>query len=540
MFNFSLLYVNISLVTSLLSLVFLFLVWRKRFVVGSRYLLGAAFAIALYNMAYALEYSATTVGLKVLWSKVQYLAHYNLVPFLFVFVMEYFGIIINPKYRKYFLLWIVPVIIILLVFTNENHQLIWRRFSQIDPVTNLMIYYPGNLYTFGIFYQVLLGLIILVLLAQQWIKYRQQSFRYQIGVISLAVLLPYIGVFIYLSPSNPLPGLDWAPIGSFFSVVLITLSITTFRFLDLIPVARDLVFNLIQDGIMVVDSQFRILDWNPALLKLLPKVQIETGNSANQIFSLLGVTNNPFSSLEEVINLELEIQEPEHKIIDIIISPLMRNKITDGWLVIFDNETERRLATRALEKANQTLMVKFDEISKLQKQLEEQAIRDPLTGLFNRRFFDEYFKNELIRSIREEKPISLLMIDIDHFKSVNDRFGHEIGDKVLQLLAEILKSMFRKSDVSCRFGGEEFLVLLPGLYQDQAANRAEVLRERFAQASLDADFLYTQVTISIGVSNYPLHGETTRDLFRIADKALYQSKELGRNRVCCYDENKGK
>ena len=418
--------------------------------------------------------------------------------------------------------------------TNEHRNLIWRGFGEIDPVSNLMVYYPGKLYGVGIVYQFLLVIVMLIILFQQWLKYRQRSFRFQIEIVAVAIVLPFIGVLFYLSDLNPLPGMDWAPIGSFFSVVLITVAITTSRFLDLIPVARDLVFSLIQDGIMVVDSQSRVVDWNPALEKLIPQVTIELGMSANQIFHAIGVTNSPFTSAEEVINLEVEIAQPQQKILDLIISPLVRKNNADGWLVIFDDETERRMATRALEKANLTLMQKLDEINKLQDQLKEQAIRDPLTGLYNRRFFDEYFKNELIRSIREEKPISLLMLDIDHFKSVNDRFGHEVGDKVLQLLSEILKNMFRKSDVACRFGGEEFLVLLPGLYLDQAVNRAEALREKFAQASLEADFLYSQVTISIGVSNYPLHGDTSQAIFRTADKALYRAKDEGRNRVCCY------
>jgi diguanylate cyclase (GGDEF)-like protein len=422
----------------------------------------------------------------------------------------------------------------LLALTNEYHHLIWRSFGEIDPVTNLMIFFAGDLYAFGVFYQILLAIIILILLFQQWLKFRQRSFRLQIEIIAIAIILPFIGVYIYLSEFNPLPGMDWAPIGSLFSVILITLSITTSRFLNLIPVARDLVFNLIHDGIMVVDSQFRVVDWNPALLEMIPDLPIQTGTSANQVFNFLGISNNPFTSLDDVINLETEVNEPEKRIIDVIISPLIRNDISDGWLVIFDDETERRMVSRALEKANLSLMHQLDEINKLKELLEEQAIRDPLTGLFNRRFFDEYFKNELIKSVREEKPISLLMVDIDHFKSVNDRFGHEVGDKVLQLLAEILKSLFRKSDVACRFGGEEFLVLLPGLYQDQANNRAEVLRETFEKATLEADFLYSQVTVSIGVSNYPLFGESTRDIFRTADRALYRAKEEGRNRVYCY------
>jgi diguanylate cyclase (GGDEF)-like protein len=288
---------------------------------------------------------------------------------------------------------------------------------------------------------------------------------------------------------------------------------------------------------MVVDFQLRLVDWNPALLQLIPNFPIKHGESALQILRFLGLENNPFENILESVNYEVEISNPELLIMDIIITPLNRNDTFDGWLVIFDNETERRLATRALEQANKELLQKIEEIEKLQIKLREQAIRDPLTGLYNRRFFDEYFSNELIRSKRTNTPISLLMVDIDHFKSVNDRFGHDVGDQILEILGEILKSMFRASDVSCRFGGEEFLVLLPGLECDQAFNRAEDLRKHFEQATRDAEFLYSQVTISIGISNYPVHADNTRDLFRTADKALYNAKELGRNQVCCHSES---
>jgi len=178
MFNFSLLYVNISLLTSFLSLLFFYLVWRKRHVVGSKYLMGAAFAIFVYNLGYALEYSATTTEMKVLWSKVQYLSLYNIVPLLFIFVVEYFGIVIDSRYRKYYLLWIIPACIVLLALTNEYHHLIWRGFGEIDPVTNLMVYLPGRLYSVGIIYQFMLAIIIMIVLFQQWFKYRKRSFRF--------------------------------------------------------------------------------------------------------------------------------------------------------------------------------------------------------------------------------------------------------------------------------------------------------------------------------------------------------------------------
>jgi diguanylate cyclase (GGDEF)-like protein len=538
MLNFSLIYVNISFFSSVLSLILLYLIWRKRQVAGSRYLMIVAISVSIYNLAYALDYSATTEIMKVYWSKWEYLGLYNILPGLFLFVLEYFGIVQNVKKRNIVLLWLVPIWVVVMAWTNQYHGWIWSGFSEIDPDTNLMIFYHGPLYGLGIVFQYILGIILIFTLVQQWIKIKQRSFRFQIEVFIIAITLPFLGNIIYLTDLNALPGMDWTSIGSFFSVVLITLSITTFRFLDLIPVARDLVFSLIQDGIMVVDSQLRVVDWNPALTLHVPKLPIHVGASADQIFRMLGIKNNPFMNIHESVNFEVEISVPEHRILDIMVSPLVRDKAFDGWLVIFDDETERRLTTRALEKANKTLLQKLDEIEKLQIQLKEQAIRDPLTGLFNRRFFDEYFNNELIRSIRTNTPISLLMVDIDHFKSVNDRFGHDIGDQVLEMLGEILKTMFRKSDVSCRFGGEEFLVLLPGLAHDQAFNRAEALRDRFEQASREAEFLYAQVTVSIGISNYPLHADNTRDLFRMTDRALYQAKEQGRNRVCCYSEPK--
>ena len=534
MLNFSLIYVNISFFTSILSIILSFLIWQKRHVKGSKYLLFVIVSVAIYNLAYALDYSATETSMKVFWSKWEYLGLANILPALALFFLEYFDIVNKVKAKNVILLWFVPVVVNILAWTNEYHALIWSGFSEIDPLTNLMVFYHGKLYGLGIIYQYLLGLILIFMLFQQRLKFKHSQFHNQILVFIVAIILPVAGSLIYIFPINPLPGMDWAPIGSFFSIVLITLSITTFRFLDLIPVARDLVFSLIQDGIMVVDSQLRIVDWNPALTQLIPKLSLQLGGSAEHLFRMLGIKTNLFLNIHESINFELEITDPEMRILDILVSPLTRNKAFDGWLVIFDDETERRMATRALEKANKTLLQKLDEIEKLQIQLKEQAIRDPLTGLFNRRFFDEYFNNELVRSIRMDTPISLLMVDIDHFKSVNDRFGHDVGDQVLEMLGEILKTMFRKSDVSCRFGGEEFLVLLPGLAHDQAFNRAEALRERFEQSTREAEFLYAQVTVSIGISNYPMHADNTRDLFRTADKALYQAKEQGRNRVCCY------
>ncbi len=537
MLNFSLIYVNICFFASLLSLVLFGFIWQKRQVVGSKYLLMAILAVAVYNLSYAFEYSATTEHLKVFWAKGEYTGLYNLVPLLLLFVVEYFGVVKKIKIKYVLLLWLIPIVILALAWTNELHGLIWINFSSIDPVTNLMIFGHGPVYMIGLLYLYGCMGVILFLLIKQWSSQRQPSFRHQIEIFILAIVLPFGGNIIYNTPLNPIPGMDWSPIASLFSLVLLSFAISAFRFLDLIPVAHDVVFSLIQDGIVVADSQGRIVDWNPTLVNLLPYLPLKTGMPAKQLFQYLGQDQISIETIHEPLNVEIEMNEPELIILDAYVTPLLRNNKQDGWLLIFDNETERRLANRALEKTNRTLIQKLDEIEKLKSQLEDQAIRDPLTALFNRRFFDEYFSNELVRSKRDNEPISLFMIDIDHFKSVNDRFGHDVGDQVLQLLADILKTMFRKSDVSCRLGGEEFLVLLPGLMVDQAFTRAEDLRNRFEQATREAEFLYSTVTISIGISNYPQDADNTHDMFRLADQALYRAKELGRNQVCCLESD---
>lgn len=170
--------------------------------------------------------------------------------------------------------------------------------------------------------------------------------------------------------------------------------------------------------------------------------------------------------------------------------------------------------------------------ARLRESLRRQSVLDPLTGLFNRRYFDETLKRELARSRRMAAPLSLIMLDIDHFKHVNDGFGHEAGDAVLRAIAQLVRQSIRDCDVACRFGGEELVILMPDCSQPDAARRAESLRADIAGALPLLDGAGpAAVTASFGVAEYPIHGPDAEALFRAADKALYQAKREGRNRV---------
>jgi diguanylate cyclase (GGDEF)-like protein len=198
-------------------------------------------------------------------------------------------------------------------------------------------------------------------------------------------------------------------------------------------------------------------------------------------------------------------------------------------LKLHATRNQLRTSEHALQTANQRLTQQLDEIQVLQLKLSEQANRDPLTGLYNRRYLDVTMARELDRCKREGQTLSLMLIDIDHFKQINDTHGHPAGDEVLKKLALMLQ--MRSTDVVCRYGGEEFLLLLPNMPQAMALARAEQFRKNF-QATV---FLFgthrVQVTLSSGIASYPDQGLTPDALIRSADQALYQAKAQGRNQV---------
>jgi len=204
-------------------------------------------------------------------------------------------------------------------------------------------------------------------------------------------------------------------------------------------------------------------------------------------------------------------------------------------LAMYLDISEQKQIEEALTDSQRTLQDQLERIKVLQEQLQEQAIRDPLTKLYNRRYMEETLLREIAQAKRTNTPIGIVMLDLDHFKIFNDAHGHQNGDLVLQALAMLLEKQFRSGDIACRYGGEEFLVIMPGTTLIDARQRADEVRLLFGEITFETGkHSRSQVTLSAGVSVYPEHGLDSDAIINCADKALYEAKNSGRNRVNIY------
>lgn len=219
--------------------------------------------------------------------------------------------------------------------------------------------------------------------------------------------------------------------------------------------------------------------------------------------------------------------------------PMMAHGEALGLLYLDSGRDQNTQARELLSESQQRLARKLGELAalalanlNLREILRMQSVRDPLTGLYNRRYMEESLERELRRSTRKKSPLGVMMLDVDHFKRFNDTFGHEAGDSVLRALANLFRTHTRGEDVACRYGGEEFTMILPDASLEATQRRALELREaarqivpQFRGQSLE------RVTLSVGVASFPEHGTTGESLLRAADSALYRAKEGGRDRV---------
>lgn len=359
--------------------------------------------------------------------------------------------------------------------------------------------------------------------------------RRQLGLVFLAAAIPTVGNAVVLIRSGGLVSPDAMPVFALASVAIYSYAVLRQGLLRLLPVARELVLETVSDAVFVVDPAGTVIDVNPAGTRLARRLDADLPTC---LIGLPGDRVLPATRYRRALtDGEYHLEQPDGMIdLDLRISELTDGHGSPlGRVVVVRDVTEINDQRRLLADINGRLVEQLHVIDRLRHELAELAVRDELTGLYNRRYLIAQLEVDLERARCGAAPLSLVLLDVDHFKSVNDRFGHPVGDDLLVTLGRALAAGLRSDATVARYGGEEFVVLLPGAGLREAIAWAEALRARCSTALVDTPSGPISTTVSAGVAAFPECGWTSTDLLQSADDALYAAKSAGRDRVVAAD-----
>lgn len=475
-------------------------------------------SVFLYSLGYMLElsgYSAETIFFAL---KIEYLGIPFIPVFWFLFAYEYNRYKIKSRVL-YAALFVLPVITVVLLYTNSYHHLYYSEFGVDDsgpfPVAS---FGKGVWYYVQFAYAQLLsfaGVVLFYAMTRKAGGYRKK----QANAIFLASLLPWCGNFLE-QLGITLPGIDMEPFYLTLPIPVFSIAMTRLLMFNIAPIARAKVFETMRTPVLVLDKDFNIADYNQFASRVLPELRQEAiGLNAYEVFGEHEAFMDKIQTMgEEPVDVEF---------------------FHDGEALYFSVSTTKIVSSSGRGLGFAVLLYDITENRRLLKKLHKMASMDALTQVYGRRFFVETCMVEVNRVSRYGGRLAFLLIDIDHFKRVNDTYGHLAGDLVLQNVTKTFRNVLRASDVVGRYGGEEFAILLPETDVEGARNLAERLRSEVENTVSVYEGNRIGVTVSVGIAYFTIdacqaetNGKALLDkLLQEADKALYRAKEKGRNQV---------
>ena len=504
---------------------------------GSKMILCMFISLAIWSFGYAMLTLSPSLAEKHFWLKVENIGIVSAPVFWFLFTAEYTKLDRWIVKRKT-LFFIIPFITLGLLFSETGFHLYYLSTTPyVEGVGPLIV--TGQLWYWTQLIHSYLLLAIGVIFLLLHIFTFKENYQKRVFTVLAAITVPVILNAFYHTGLNLFPSLyihvDLTPIAFTLTAGLIKIAIFGQQLFEMVPIARYTVLENIVEMVIVVDRNDQILDINRTTLAWLEKSSKEIiGQDIFDIFPAPPQLADHYRAADSENHI-FTFNDAKERIVDITISPIYnRREELEGRVVVAYDVTERRNVEENLKSTNEKLKIKLEEIEVLQTQLKEQTIRDPLTGLFNRRYLAEALDSEFARAERDDLHLSAIIMDVDHFKGFNDSYGHKCGDYVLQHLSDLLLNNTRQEDTVCRYGGEEFIILMPNVGIDVAFSRAEVWREALASSIIHYDEQDLSIKISAGVACYPASVKTSEELIKAADKALYHSKENGRNKVTAY------
>lgn len=469
--------------------------------------------VGVYLFGYLMIINNSSLQELIFWNQIQYLG----LPFISVLwltvALLYTKTIYTLNTRMTVVLFFVPVITFFIRFTNSWHHLFYKSWE----VKQFFGYYSLHMersywYFVHIFYTILCLFLTIIIYYLGYQKKRAGYTKQQFLVFFFASLLPLIGIMLILFAFKKC-SIDYTALIMPISILIIGYGIIKYDFLEIKTLAREAIFENNLDGMMILESGLRLIDYNKA---------------AKDFF---GAFNIPLDNypIEHLFNREPELLE------------IFKSEITREFSLAIDGE-ERYFEIGAVPLGNphdrKMRMLKsirdITEKKKVQERLTVLATTDSLSGLYNRTEFMKLAQRKYSLSKRYKEELSLLMMDIDLFKTINDTFGHAAGDEVIREMGNLIMTGFRKTDFAGRLGGEEFVVLLKNTSLNEAKKAAEKFREAVSRRKVIYEEQEINFTVSIGVA--ATYGDIDNNsnieyILKQADDALYRAKAKGRNCV---------
>jgi len=397
--------------------------------------------------------------------------------------------------------------------TAPAHHLFYRSVrldrSRIQPV---LVVDAGPWYWVHIGFSTLAFIIGTVLLAGA-ARHERKAYRRRAVLLLVGSAFPWAGMLVYELGLSPY-GLDTTPLGLCAALPILAWAVFQYKVFDFSPVAKESVFASMREGAVILDTLGRIVDFNPAAVRIFPGL---SDRSFGRTFE---------EATPNVPHLHKFLSSGERTELDLRLD-------ADGAPRAFRAEVSTIMNRLKRHVGRILLLTEITEQVRLMENLRELATKDELTGAVNRPHFRELSRAELARAKRYGRALSVLIVDLDHFKKINDTWGHEAGDAVLRSVAGVFRSALRTSDILCRYGGEEFAVLLPETPTARAVGVAERLRAKLIENPIPIPGgAEVRVTASIGIEGADcIRDLDLEELLREADRAMYQAKAAGRNGI---------
>lgn len=493
------------------------------------------FAAAFWMLMAAVEMASLAPACKMLWASLAWPAIVATPTFWALFLWQYVNSDTEPlRPRTLIALGLVSLIACLLALSNPFHGLFYL--AGTGPVSEELgaplRYVHGPLF-FAVAIYVYCAMLICAGVVLHAAFFSQGMHRRHFLAFLAITTVPLIAHVAYVGYGWTVFGFD--PTSFSFIIVLFAFFLLIFsgRMFDLLPIAQHLLQKVLLDPVLVVNSRGEVLQANPAALELACLSSDWQGMHLAD-WPVYGRQLADFLKQPGAGYLPplMELENPR-RFFEIRHRSILRaagsGSFVLGEMLYLRDVTEPHLSKLRLAGALAESEERLKTISRLHEQVREQVLHDPLTGLYNRRYLDEFFNREKSRVCREDAELVLVLIDLDNFKLLNDTYGHMVGDEVLRAVASFFEHELRSTDVLFRIGGEEFLLMLPGLDAQQAFARVECLREKFAATAVHTRVGAMTVFFSAGLACRREHGDELDELMQAADSALYQAKREGRN-----------